>query len=99
MKKTSGLGFAIWINSIFFVLFFLLSGFAIWAVLGQADSPNNIKLVAIALLLFFTLIPSLIFLNNSILFRRISKQERPDCKPIQTGVKDDISKPISKILE
>ena len=99
MKKTSGLSFAIWINSIYFVMFLALAGFTIWAILGQNDSPSNIKTVAIALLLFFTLLPSLVFLNNSILFRRISKQEKPDCKPIQTGVKNDISKPISNILE
>lgn len=81
MKKTSGLGFAIWINSIFFVLFLALAGFAVWAVLNQSDAPQITKLQAISVLLLVTFVPAVIFLNNAILFGKIAKQNSKLSQP------------------
>ena len=92
MKKTSGLGFAVWINWVFFVIFLIVAAGAVWAILGQKDTSQNTEILAIAIVLLVTLIPAAIFLNNAILFGRISRENEPNTDPID-------KKPVDQMLE
>ena len=74
MKKTSGLGFAVWINWIFFVVFLALAAGSVWAIMRQEGISQNTEILAIAIVLLVTLIPAVVFLNNAILFGKISKE-------------------------
>jgi len=75
MNKVSGLGFAVWINWLFFILLVAIAGVVGWAIFNQNDSSQTTKIQALIILTAAVLLPAVIFMMNAILLGKISKKD------------------------